>query len=85
MQPPVSQIYYAHLCSYQHKITVHTIDYTPLEERFEEILGEIKLQSWYTHNPKLQEYIQNECLNCPPVSTELCATVVLFLPDFPRH
>ena len=58
------------VCSYQHKVILHTIDHIPLEEHFEAILGEIKVQPWYTNNPKLQEYIQNEWLDCQPVSTK---------------
>ena len=51
-------------------VNVYTIDYVPSDEHFQAILAEIKAQPWYIHNSKLQEYMQNEWLNCQPVSTE---------------
>lgn len=36
--------------------------------KFEQILRDIKQNAWYLHNPKLQNYMETEWLNCRPVS-----------------
>ena len=41
----------------------YIFDFHREEEHFQAILGEIKVQPWYTNDPKLQKYIQNEWLD----------------------
>ena len=47
---------------------VHTVFSQSVEGEYDEMLSKIKDSHWYKNNAQLQAYLENEWLNCKPVS-----------------